>query len=135
MRRWMLAPFVTALLAAGCAGGSQYVSADTNEPVSTAGVRTVGDVGEAPSLVTVRLPDLDPPDTVRGDCQTFVAWVRTSDGALQRAGKIDYDRQMREGRISILTGLTDFQLLVTAEPNDDVLEPGPSIVVRRSIDG
>lgn len=125
MKRTILAAAVLFGLVSGCATSSQNARATATRP------QQASNSGDAPYLVSVTLPDLRPPSDIRSDCSTYVAWIRTEDGAVRRAGEIAYDERTRSGRIDVLSSTDRFTLLVTAEPTSSVSEPSLNALVVR----
>jgi hypothetical protein len=128
-----VAPLGALVLAiAGCGGGQSYsvtgrgpaLSADARIDVSPAG---------ANRQVVVSVDHLLPPERLGRQFSTYTVWIVPPGGNPVPAGRLEYDRARRRGRLTTITPYEDFRVLVTAEPEMPLGAPSRAVVLSQDV--
>ncbi len=96
-------------------------------PVST-GLVTTKDDGSDTTSLEVQLEGLEPPAKLGPNLTTYVVWLRPSSGGnYQNVGPLRLCIN-RTGRLSTTAPYSEVEVLVTAEPQSSVVEPGDYVI-------
>ena len=125
-------PALLAFLSA-CGGTGEYAVVGTDRVPSAEGLLQVERIEGGNTLLTVSLRGLPPPRRLEGAPSAYVVWIGEPGNAPRLAGRLEYDEEVRSGRMMATTPLTRFEVTITAEPDAEASAPGPVVVVQREI--
>ncbi len=128
--RWV--GIVVSLFVAGCGGGTIALEGTQRAP----GADGTVDLGEVEGNVMARVEvrHLPPPSRVGQGLTCYVLWLRAPDGSRQsNAGVMQYDEGDRVGRVTGITPMRVFEVLITAERAANSASPGPDVVFQRRV--
>ena len=83
--------------------------------------------------VVVAVDHLLPPERLGQEFSTYTVWIVPRGGAPVPAGRLDYDRSRRRGRLTTITPYEEFRLLVTAEPATPLGGPSRAVVLSQDV--
>lgn len=126
----ILGAFVLAI--AGCGGGTSYAVMGRGPALSADARIDVAEVG-ANRQVMVSVEHLLPPERLGTDFTSYAVWIVPPGGAPVPAGRLDYDRGSRRGRLTTITPYEDFRVLVTAEPAVPTGAPSRAVVLSQDV--
>jgi hypothetical protein len=133
--------FGVAWVISGCGsmfGGSSGAPAvrmvsSESVPAATGTVRATRTDDGNTSLV-VEVDHLALPERLQGGATTYVVWARAQDqGTLQNLGALRVDQDLH-GRLTTITPLHTFDVLITAERSPTVMAPSNQRVLSASIE-
>src|SRR5262249_40751081 len=132
-RAWIIA---AGLVLAACGPSAEHAKV-TGTPASPATDGTVdvtpkADFGDAD--LSIDLTHVTPAERISPAAHVFVVWARRGE-IYTRLGKLKYDQQSREAQFEggLVSG--PFDLVITAEPREDVIMPGPYVLLQRTMHG
>ena len=120
------------LLFAGC-GSQEYTVVGTARAAGAEGTIQVEEIEEGNSLVTIEMAHLPPPDRLAKEHKVYVVWFQEPNGQPQKAGRLSYDPDSREGSMMATSPLNQFTVKISAEKNANVPAPSDIIVAQRKI--
>ncbi|HZL16738.1 MAG TPA: hypothetical protein VFG23_03215 [Polyangia bacterium] len=125
--------FATMLvLGAGCAT-TVALQASSRTPAAAGSVKISKD-GQGNVKLDVSVDYLPNPFELDRSLTTFVVWSIADDGSrVRNMGQLQIDSR-RHGSVNLLTPLSNFKLLITAEESGTVEKPSPYVILRGNID-
>jgi hypothetical protein len=125
---------VSVALAVGC-GSGQKVALQASDAVPAATGEVHAEAANGNTKVDVEVEHLAPPSKIAAGANVYVVWaVRDAkDAAPQNLGQLKVDDD-RKGKLSTLTPLAHFDVIVTPEADAVVGKPTNAPVMRASVD-
>jgi hypothetical protein len=125
---------VFALTLVGC-GPSTYQLQPTDLTPSATGKVEVEDADDNENYkVDLEVKHMAPPKNLGPSLSTYVVWLDTAESAQTiKVGQLKVNEDSREADIEFTTPYSDFEVLVTAEPNKTVGAPGNKVVLRQRV--
>ena len=132
--RWQLAAVAGVLaLAAGCASTTLPLTASDRTPAAKGTVKTSTDA-QGNTKLTVKVDYLPKPGDLSPDLTTFVVWSMADDGArVRNLGQLAIDKD-RHGAVTLVSPLSRFRLLVTAEENGTAEKPSKYTILEGMVE-
>jgi len=124
-KAWLVTLLTIAVLTAGCAKRVQFRSfAAARSGAADARVELTYNRNDA---ITVKLANVPDPSELNDKFTRYVLWAATPDRQhIINTGQLRVEQHRAELRT--LTPLRRFVLFITAEPNGDVMTPGPDVL-------
>lgn len=132
---WLVfATICATALELGCGAGSwAYNMRSTQRAPGGDGTVQIERIEGNNRLVTTTLRYVIPPDRLGPGLTAFVLWFRDARGHATKASVLAYDPSTRTARATATTPQTQFDLIVTAERNGQVLEPSTEIIFNQRV--
>ncbi|MEM9189584.1 MAG: hypothetical protein AAGF12_10445 [Myxococcota bacterium] len=128
-----LATFVLTLT--GCGGPDEYAVTGTDRAAGADGMVVVETIEGGNRMVRVDINHLPPPSRLGDGLATYVVWFRAPDNTSTMASALEYDEDERTGTATATTPMTQFTVVVTAERDTSIAEPGDIVVARQEVGG
>ncbi|MBN1461705.1 MAG: hypothetical protein JXA57_19415 [Armatimonadetes bacterium] len=110
-----------AVVLTGCAQKTG-VGISYTVPAAEAEINTSQD-SNGNTVVDLRVKHLSPPQNLSPARSMYVAWVETPDGRTFNAGRLKINDNL-EGQVRVVTPYPRFRLIISAEDDPLVIEPG-----------
>lgn len=123
------------MLTSACASSPppQMLEPSERSPAATGTVEVEQDANNN-HRVSVQVDHLAPPQSLDDQASTYVLWISPRGSDLYyNQGQLQINDE-RSASIEATTPFTEFDVIVTAEPRGDVLDPSEQVVLRATIE-